>query len=338
MAQADRSHPGARALSRVLLWDVHGSYTDTLLTGPHTYLFPTRDASGRGGLSRLGGRAPGNAVELPWMQMRKEPPDVVVLQREADLLDCAVHLGRRPGREIAAVWLEHNTPRVRVPDSWHPMAEVPGVLIVHVTHFNALLWDCGTAPTMVVEHGVADLGHQYTGEQARLAYVVNEPVRRWRVTGTDLLPVFAEHPIDAFGIDGDLLAKRLGQSCPRLRFAGNLAPEDLPTELAQRREYLHLHRWTSLGLSLLEAMVLGMPVLALDTTEASRAVPTGAGAVSSDLDELRRTAARLLSDVDEARARGEVARQAALERYPLDRFLARWDEAYARAQELVGSG
>jgi len=315
---------------------VHGGYTDTLLGGPHTYLFPARDAAGRGGLSRLDGRTPANAVELSWPRMQAEPPDVVVLQRDSDLRDCAVRLGRRPGRELPAVWLEHNTPWVRVPDAWHPMAEVPGVLVVHVTHFNAILWDCGTTPTMVIEHGVADLGHRYTGDQARLAYVVNEPVRRWRVTGTDLLAEFAEHPIDAFGIDGELLPEKLGVRCPQLRFAGNLAPEELYAEMAQRRAYLHLNRWTSLGLSLLQAMVLGMPVLALDTTEASRAVPPGAGAVSCDLDELRRTAEVLLADLDEARARGAVARQAALERYPLDRFLARWDEAFARAEELVG--
>jgi glycosyltransferase involved in cell wall biosynthesis len=260
-----------------------------------------------------------------------------VLQRETDLRECAVHLGQRPGRELPAVWLEHNTPKLRVPDAWHPMAEVPGVLIVHVTYFNALMWDCGTAPTLVVEHGVADLGHRFTGEQARLAFVVNEPVRRWRVTGTDLLPVFAAHPVDAFGIDGERLPDKLGDRCPQLRFAGNLAPEELYAEMAQRRAYLHLNRWTSLGLSLLQAMVLGMPVLVLDTTEASRAVPPGAGAVSGDPEELRRTAAVLLADRDEARARGAVAREAALQRYPLDRFLARWDEAFAWAEELVRS-
>ncbi|HZA04034.1 MAG TPA: glycosyltransferase family 1 protein [Propionibacteriaceae bacterium] len=315
---------------------MHGGYTDTLLGGPHTYLFPARDAAGRGGLGRLDGRTPANAIELSWPQMRAEPPDLVVLQQESDVQDCAVHLGRRPGRELPAVWLEHNTPRLRVPDAWHPMAEVPGVMVVHVTHFNALLWDCGAAPTMVVEHGVPDLGHRYTGEQARLAYVVNEPVRRWRVTGTDLLPVFADHPVDAFGIDAELLPAKLGDQCPQLRFAGNLAPEELYAEMAQRRAYLHLNRWTSLGLSLLQAMVLGMPVLVLDTTEASRAVPPEAGALSCDLSALRRTAAGLLADIDEARARGAVARQAVLERYPLDRFLAGWDEAFLRAQELIG--
>lgn len=33
--------------------------------------------------------------------------------------------------------------------------------------------------------------------------------------------------------------------------------------MARRRVYLHTARWTSLGLSLLEAMHLGMPVVAV---------------------------------------------------------------------------
>ena len=97
------------------------------------------------------------------------------------------------------------------------------------------------------------------------------------MTGTDLLPGFGAFPIDGFGIDGDLLPERLGVHCPELRFAGNLAPDELDAAMAQRRAYLHLNRWTSLGLSLLQAMMLGMPVLVLDTTEASRAVPRGPG-------------------------------------------------------------
>ena len=47
--------------------------------------------------------------------------------------------------------------------------------------------------------------------------------------------------------------------------------------MAEHRAYLHPYRWTSLGLALLEAMTLGMPVLGLATTAASQAVPAGAG-------------------------------------------------------------
>jgi glycosyltransferase involved in cell wall biosynthesis len=80
-----------------------------------------------------------------------------------------------------------------------------------------------------------------------------------------------------------------------------------------------------LGLSLLEAMHLGMPVVALGTTEVHEAVPPTAGVVSTSVDALVAALARLVADPDEARERGQAARAAALARYGLARFLADWD-------------
>jgi hypothetical protein len=314
---------------RILLWNVHGGYSDSLTSGGHTYLYLPADEHGSGGLPRLD-RPDGVDVRLTSPEeLRDDPPDVVVLQRLEEL-DLAAAAGVRPGVDAPAVFCEHNTPRGDVPDSRHPLADRDDVTVVHVTHFNALVWDCGSTRTAVVEHGIADPGPLWTGELAHLAFVVNEPVRRWRNTGTDLLPRFAEHPVDAFGIDADLLPAALPGS-PRLSYAGNLTPTELYAAMARRRAYLHLNRWTSLGLSLIQAMLLGMPVLVLDTTEASRAVPPGAGALSTDVEVLRREAARLLADPAEAAARGQVARAAALERYSLERFCRAWDVVLERA-------
>lgn len=285
-------------------------------------------------MRRLASGPPANCREVSWAELAADPPDLVLLQRPDDLGLCERGLGLRPGKDVPAIYLEHNTPKEQVPNTRHPLADQRGLLLVQVTHFNQLFWDVGSTPSVVIEHGVADPGHRYTGELARLAFVVNEPVRRWRVTGTDLLAAFDAHPIDAFGIDGDLLPAELGSHCPQLAFAGNHLPEDLYAALARRRVYLHLNRWTSLGLSLIQAMMLGLPVVVLDTTEASRAVPPEAGALSCDIGELTRVAAQLLKDPEEAAARGRVAREAALRRYGLARFLADWDEAYAAAVNL----
>jgi glycosyltransferase involved in cell wall biosynthesis len=96
-------------------------------------------------------------------------------------------------------------------------------------------------------------------------------------------------------------------------------------EVARRRAYLHLCRWTSLGLSLLEAMQMGMPVIALATTEAIAAVPPDAGVLSTNVGTLVEAAQWLIDEPDQARRLGERARQTALARYGLDRFLADWD-------------
>jgi glycosyltransferase involved in cell wall biosynthesis len=99
--------------------------------------------------------------------------------------------------------------------------------------------------------------------------------------------------------------------------------------MARRRVYLHPIRWTSLGLSLIEAMHLGMPVVALATTEAPEAVPPEAGTISTDVAALADAIRALMADPDDAAERGRAARRVALERYGLGRFLADWDELLA---------
>jgi glycosyltransferase involved in cell wall biosynthesis len=89
---------------------------------------------------------------------------------------------------------------------------------------------------------------------------------------------------------------------------------------------VHPVRWTSLGLSLLEAMHLGMPVVGLATTEAVEAVPPEAGVLSTRPERLWAAVGEFLHDPAAARLAGKAARAAAVERYGLARFLADWDE------------
>lgn len=312
---------------RILLWHVHGGWTDAFVRGNHRYLLPATPERGPWGLGRGGRDWPDAAMEVSPDELRELEVDAVVLQRPEELAECERLLGRRPGREVPAVYLEHNTPKGDVPNSVHPLAAQSDIPIVHVTHFNELFWDCGRARTTVIEHGIVDPGPLYSGELPHLGVVINEPVRRWRVTGTDLLPAFAEAaPLDVFGMGGEGLGPALGLRAERLNVIGDLPTALLHRRLAQRRVYLHPLRWTSLGLALLEAMHLGMPVLALATTEASRAVPPEAGAISTSPAELITAARTLIEDPEEARRRGLAARAAALERYGLHRFLSAWDE------------
>jgi glycosyltransferase involved in cell wall biosynthesis len=206
----------------------------------------------------------------------------------------------------------------------HPAADRPDLTLVHVTHFNRLFWDSGSTPTRVIEHGIVDPGYRYTGELERCAVAINEPVRRGRVTGTDLLARFAQAaPLDLYGIGAGALG---GVEDP--------PQAELHREFPRRRLYLHPIRWTSLGLTLIEAMHLGMPVVALATTEVPDAVPPEAGALSTDVDRLCTAIRRLMRDPGEARERGVQARKAALARYSLQRFLDDWDELLA---ELSGA-
>jgi hypothetical protein len=248
--------------------------------------------------------------------------DVLLLQRPEEFDLARQWLGGRvPGRDIPAVYVEHNTPKGGVPDTRHPMADRDDLTLVHVTAFNELFWDNGSTRTTVIEHGIPDPGDRYTGELERIGVAINEPVRRWRVTGTDLLPRFLDlAPVDVYGIGAATLAARMpvtGYDDPTQTF--------MHTELARHRLYLHPMRWTSLGLSLLEAMSLGLPVLALATTDAVSAVPADAGVLSTNVDELVEAARWLLTDPSAARQLGNRARTVAQARYGLGRFLSDWD-------------
>lgn len=301
----------------VLLWHVHGSWTTAFVQGPHRYLLPVLPDRGPDGRGRA--RTwdwPSSVVEMAPPELAAQHVDVVLLQRPVELDLVRAWLGRRPGSDVPAVYVEHDPPRGPVEAMRHPVADLPGVVVAHVTWFNRLMWDTGDAPVRVIEHGVVDPGHRYRGDLRRGAVVINEPVRRGRVTGTDLLGMFsgAGCPLDLFG----MVSEALG--------GADLSQDRLHDEMSRRRFYLHTTRWTSLGLSLVEAMHLGMPVVALSTTETPHAVPPAAGIVSNDPDVLVDSARTLLGDLDAARRMGEAAREHALDRFGLKRFLADWDE------------
>ncbi|HET7329068.1 MAG TPA: glycosyltransferase [Nocardioidaceae bacterium] len=318
---------------RVLLWHVHGSWTTAFVQGRHEYVLPVTEDRGPDGRGRA--RTwdwPTSVLEMSPEHLGREAFDVVLLQRPHEIELAAQWLGRRPGVDVPAVFCEHNTPGGQAGVTRHPLADQPDIPIMHVTHFNRLFWDCGSARTAVIEHGIVDPGHRYTGERPHAAVVVNDPVRRGRVVGTDMIPQIARAaPVDVFGMNVDSLPAMLALPEGRIAAHEDVSQQTLHDQLAQRSVYVHTPRWTSLGLSLLEAMLLGMPVVGLDTTESSRAVPADAGVLTNDPEELVRAVRRFVANPDAARIAGTAGRAAALARYGLGRFLADWDDVLADA-------
>ena len=316
---------------RILLWYAHGSYVNALVRGGHEYLVCAADPSG-GGPPVPTSPWPDSVRVVGAADLRADPPDVVVIQRLEEIDLCRNQLGFDPGRDRPAIFCEHNVPRQDIPSAAHPLADRDSWLIVHVTGVNALLWDSGRTPTRVVGHGIPDPGARYVGDIGRAAFVVNEPVRRCRLVGTDLIPIVAPQVgVDVFGIDGDQLIA--AQPEADLRWGGNLSQPELWDAVAHDRVYLHLNRWTSLGLSLIEAMLMAMPVAVLAMTEAA-SLPPDIGVVSTDLHRLRRRVQQLIEDPEDARRCGLLARAVALERFGLAAFLHSWDEAYEQAVEV----
>jgi hypothetical protein len=320
----------------ILLWHLHGSWTTAFVQGRHTYLLPVTPDRGPYGLGRARTwQWPSSVLELSPAELAGAEVDLVLLQRPEELELARQWLRRTPGVDLPAIYLEHNTPDAAPVNQRHPMADQRVIPLVHVTHFNDLYWDSGRAETVVIEHGIPDPGERYTGELARIGVVINDPLRRGRVVGADLLGRFSEvAPLDLFGMRVSDFVEQASLGPESI-----VAHEDLTTQdvmhgqLARRRVYLHPMRWTSLGLSLIEAMLLGMPVVALAGTEAVDVVEPSCGVISTDIRRLVTGARELLAEPEAARLAGKAARAVALQRFGLARFLSDWDRLLARTAQ-----
>jgi hypothetical protein len=252
--------------------------------------------------------------------------DVVLFQHRDNWLVDQEWLLSEAQRRGPRVYLEHDPPRENPTDTRHVVSD-PGVLVVHVTHFNRLMWDGGAVPTRVIEHGVSVApGVRYTGELAKGIAVVNNLASRGRRLGVD---VFL-HMRDEQGIPLDLL----GMGSTELGGLGEVGLEELPALIGRYRFFFNPIRYTSLGLAVCEAMAVGVPIVGLATTEMVRVVENGvSGFIDTDLDALSARMRRLLADPELAHGLGQGARRFAQEKLSIERFTADW---LATLEEVAG--
>jgi glycosyltransferase involved in cell wall biosynthesis len=187
------------------------------------------------------------------------------------------------------------------------------------------MWDSGRTATRVIDHGIAippDVG--YTGELRRGIVVVNDLAMRGRRLGADLFLHAAKRiPLDL-----------VGMSAERLGGIGEIPRSRLPEFEARYRFFFNPIRYTSLGLAIVEAMMVGLPIIGLATTELVTVIRNGEnGFIDTDVDALVDCMKELLADAALARRLGEAARASALERFGIDRFVADWQDALARVTQ-----
>lgn len=311
---------------RILTWHVHGSYLYYLVQGRHIFYLPTSTD----GVPGYGGRAgafpwPANVVEVPAAEVRDLELDAVVYQSRRNWEQDQFDILSEEQRELPRIYLEHDPPREHPTDTRH-VVDDPAVLLVHVTPFNDLMWDSGSTPTMVVDHGVTEPAARYTGEIERGIVVVNDLRTRGRRLGLDVFEEARRHvPLDLIGMGSFELGG-----------LGEVPIPELPAFIARYRFFFNPIRYTSMGLAVCEAMTIGMPIVGLATTEMAIAVRNGvSGYVDTDVARVVRRMRRLLDDPAEALRLGAGARREALRRFGLGRFLRDWDAALLKAEALV---
>jgi glycosyltransferase involved in cell wall biosynthesis len=314
---------------RVLTWHVHGNYLLYLAQANVEFLLPVRP-DGRDG---YGGRGrtfpfPDRVREVPAAAVRELEFDCVLYQSRGHFdADRHTLLSDRQ-RRLPRIYLEHDCPREHPTNTRH-WSDDPDGLLVHVTPFNALMWDDGRTPSRIIEHGVlVPESARYTGELARGIVVVNNLARRGRLLGADVFGRLRDEvPLDLVGMD----AAALGG-------LGEVPPMELAAFEARYRFFFNPIRWTSLGLAILEAMTVGLPVVGLATTELATVIENGvSGYVDTDPDNLAAAMRELIADPEKAARLGRAARRRALERFSIERFARDWERAFADVTGRAGA-
>jgi glycosyl transferase family 1 len=304
---------------RVFTWHVHGNYLYYLAHADVDFYLPV--LPGRPGYSGRGTTFPfgDNVHDIPADEVKHHDFDCVVFQHrrnwEIDQFDVLSPAQRR----LPRICIEHDPPLESPTDTRH-FVDDPNVLLVHVTAFNALMWDSGRTPTRVIDHGVAiPSGVRYTGELERGIVIINHLRERGRRLGADIYEDLSrEVPLDLVGME----------SLP-LGGLGEVFPPDLPAFESRYRFYFHPIRFTSLGLALVEAMLVGLPVVGLATTELVTLIENGVnGFIETDPAKLIEPMRMLLGNPAEARRIGRAGQQVAAERFDIRRFVRDWEQTF----------
>lgn len=322
-SQAGNQPAGFRPINRplrILTWHVHGSYLYYLVQSPHEFYLPVKPGRPEG----YGGRAgsfpwPDNVHDVPAEEVRNQEFDCVLFQSHKNYLEDQFEILSEAQQNLPRIYLEHDPPRQHPTDTRHSVDD-PNVLLVHVTHFNDLMWDSGRTPTQVIEHGVTvPEGVQYTGELDRGVVVVNGLQSRGRRLGADVFArARSQVPLDLVGMQS---AEAGG--------LGEIAHDRLAAFEARYRFFFNPIRYTSLGLAVCEAMMIGLPVIGLATTEMVTVVENGvSGYLNTDMEQLVACMQELLANPAEARRLGEGAQRHARERFNIYRFASDWNKAF----------
>jgi glycosyltransferase involved in cell wall biosynthesis len=311
---------------KILTWHTHGSYLYYLTQAPHDFYVLSKPdrPPGYGGRT---GHIPwdDNVIDLPVSEAKDYEFDCILFQDDDQYLkDQHLYLSEAQ-RRLPKIYIEHDTPREHPTDMPHPVDD-PNVLLVHVTHFNALMWNSGRTPVRVIEHGVMVPPEvSYSGELESGIVVINNIASRGRRLGADVFArARASVPLDLVGM-GALEAGGIGE----------VEHAKLPAFTARYRFFFNPIRYTSLGLAVIEAMMIGMPVVALATTEMATVIDNGVnGYADTNVDTLIARMQELLQNPSHARRLGDNARRHARERFHIDRFAGDWDRTFQHVAQL----
>ena len=146
--------------------------------------------------------------------------------------------------------------------------------------------------------------------------MVNNMPSRGRMVGFDLFEqVRKKVPLDLIGMGAESYG------------IGEILHPQMPEFIAQYRFYFSPIRYTSLGIATCEAMMMGIPVVGLATTELATVNENGRnGFIHTDIDYLIDRMKLLMQVPSIAIEISQQAMETAKELFSIDRFVHEWEE------------
>lgn len=309
---------GSETRLKIFTWHIHGSYLYYLSQGNYDIYVPVNDERtpgyyGRGKTFPFGS----NVIEVPVDMVRNLDFDIIMYQSVKNYLVDQYEILTPTQRRLPRIYLEHNSP-LKSPFGTRHTVNDRRICLVHVTHYNKMMWDNNRTPVTVIEHGVTDSDIPATGELARGVTIINHLPQRGRALGWDIFQYASRQvPLDLAGMGNEQAG------------IGEVLHPHLPAFRSKYRYLFHPVRHTSLALAVCEAMMQGLPVIGLATTELVTVIENGVnGFIHTDIDFLVEKMKLLNDDPDLAAQMGQAARETALRRFNIDRFTADWENLF----------
>jgi len=310
---------------KIFTWHIHGSYLYYLSQGNYDIYIPVNEEKNEGYYGR-GSTFPfgKNVIEVDAAEVRNMQFDCILFQTNKNYLVDQYDILNEDQQRLPRIYLEHDPPSKHPTDTKHIVND-PEILVVHVTHFNKLMWNNETHNVKVIDHGITKSNVIYKGELNKGIVVVNHLHQRGRKLGADIFEKVRQHiPLDLIGMGtteygglGEVLHPQLPQFISRYRFLFNPI------------------RYTSLGLAVLESMMIGLPFVGLATTEYVTVVDNEtSGFIHTDIDYLIEKMQMLLMDKALAQQLGEQGKLKAEKRFNIQRFVKEWKETF---EEVINS-
>lgn len=311
---------------RIFTWHIHGSYLYYLSQAPCEFLVPVKTRPEPGYTGRSGPFPwPDNVIEVPVDEVGNAEFDCILYQHRKNYVEDQYEILTEQQRSLPKIYLEHDPPRETPTETEHVVND-PETLVVHVTHFNALMWNCKDSPTRVIEHAVVTPRQaRYSGELEKGIVVINNIHRRGRRLGLDIYNEVRQRvPLDIVGMGSEEVGG-----------LGEIPPPELPEFISRYRFFFNPIRYTSLGLAVCEAMKVGLPIIGVATTEMPVTVENGvSGYVHTNVDFLVEKMKLLLRDPAHARDLSLGSRQFAERQFDIRRFAQDWMSAF---QDVTGA-